>query len=64
VAEVENNIKDVLLRSPGITNRIVNHVMANVENLLQLCQMTERQLVGLLGVPGGQNLYHFLSSTS
>lgn len=48
---------------PGITAKNYKHIMASVDNFVELSNMTEAGIGGLVGAEAAQKVYRFFNRT-
>eukprot|EP01087_Luapelamoeba_hula_P023275 TRINITY_DN8522_c0_g1_i1.p1 TRINITY_DN8522_c0_g1~~TRINITY_DN8522_c0_g1_i1.p1 ORF type:complete len:734 (-),score=91.37 TRINITY_DN8522_c0_g1_i1:433-2613(-) len=56
--------RDLLLRLPGITEKNVRKVTSKVENMQELCRMSEPEIAELIGAESAALLFRFLHQES
>jgi len=55
--------QEMLLSIPGVNHKNYRIIMNNVENILELSQMTVDQLNPLVGIESARLIYNFFNST-
>ena len=53
--------KEILLSLPGVNNNNYKQIINKVNNISQLCELSESDIISIIGNINGKKLYNFLN---